>query len=344
MWVAAARFLREQGVETHIVATMPELGPYAKNMRAAGFVVHHIPRRRGRHFDFGYCWRLCRFLKASHFDAVQVHPEGWRFVHCVICRLSGVRPVVTTIHNVFVYGAWRKFRRCLQMRMLRGLGIRIVACGEMVQRNEMRYGYEPNLVWNWIDTSRDAIGGLTRGDLGLSREKKVMVCVGNCSVIKNHLFLFEVLMKLPEYWVLLHIGCEDAKQTERVEVARLGLADRVYFLGRRNDIPDLLALSDVFVMPSLREGFSISCLESMAMGLPAVVAASPGLMDTASRFDLCRACELNAETFAQEVIECASLSAERLSESRHQAHMVLKSTFDMKANVGQYIGLWKGVL
>jgi glycosyltransferase involved in cell wall biosynthesis len=59
------------------------------------------------------------------------------------------------------------------------------------------------------------------------------------------------------------------------EAARLGVEDRVRFLGHREDVPDLLAASDVFALPSLYEGSSLALLEAMAAGR-AVVSSSIG--------------------------------------------------------------------
>ena len=59
--------------------------------------------------------------------------------------------------------------------------------------------------------------------------------------------------------------------------ADLGLAGRVHFLGQRDDIPDLLAALDIFVLPSHSEGVSLALLEAMAAGLPVIATAVGGL-------------------------------------------------------------------
>ncbi len=60
------------------------------------------------------------------------------------------------------------------------------------------------------------------------------------------------------------------------QAEKLGLDDRVLFLGRRSDVPELLAASDVFVLPSLFEGSSLAVLEAMAAGKPVVSSAIGG--------------------------------------------------------------------
>jgi glycosyltransferase involved in cell wall biosynthesis len=63
------------------------------------------------------------------------------------------------------------------------------------------------------------------------------------------------------------------------ECRRLGVCDRVFFLGWREDLPAVMSGWDVFVLPSLDEGFPIAALEAMAAGLPVVASAVGGLME-----------------------------------------------------------------
>ena len=56
----------------------------------------------------------------------------------------------------------------------------------------------------------------------------------------------------------------------------LGLKGNVHLLGRRSDMPEVLAAMDVFVLPSESEGMSNAILEAMSMGLPVVVTAVGG--------------------------------------------------------------------
>ncbi len=68
------------------------------------------------------------------------------------------------------------------------------------------------------------------------------------------------------------------RQAEMEQMARnLGLAKAVVFLGHRDDIPDLLAALDIFVLPSHREGVSLALLEAMAAGLPVIATKVGGL-------------------------------------------------------------------
>jgi len=71
--------------------------------------------------------------------------------------------------------------------------------------------------------------------------------------------------------VALIIAGEGRLESEvQQQIGSMGLTDHVFLLGRRDDVPDLLAASDVYVSASLWEGLSVATLEAMAAGLPVV--------------------------------------------------------------------------
>jgi glycosyltransferase involved in cell wall biosynthesis len=78
-------------------------------------------------------------------------------------------------------------------------------------------------------------------------------------------------------WVLALGGDGEERGALERQAEALGLADRVRFLGRRDDVPDLLAAADLFVMPSRAEGLGVAALESMAAGTPVLGARVGGL-------------------------------------------------------------------
>jgi len=96
---------------------------------------------------------------------------------------------------------------------------------------------------------------------------------------KGHGEFFTALANLKDRYpvVALIIGGGRREAEMRRKAAELGLSGRVHFLGQREDVPDLLAALDIFVLPSHREGVSLALLEAMAVGLPVIVTAVGGL-------------------------------------------------------------------
>jgi glycosyltransferase involved in cell wall biosynthesis len=69
------------------------------------------------------------------------------------------------------------------------------------------------------------------------------------------------------------LGVGAMEESLRSLAAELGIVDRVFFLGFREDVPDFLCTLDVFVLPSFYEGMSNVLIEAMACGVPIVASA-----------------------------------------------------------------------
>jgi len=125
-----------------------------------------------------------------------------------------------------------------------------------------------------------------RDDLGLPPDVPVVGTVGNVNPIKGHEYLLRAVSRLVrdgdhEIAVPIVGAPLESRQAyfQRLQDLRsdLGLDDVVHFVGFRDDIPELLALFDVFVLPSVAEACPIVVLEAMAMEAPVVATAVGGV-------------------------------------------------------------------
>jgi glycosyltransferase involved in cell wall biosynthesis len=119
----------------------------------------------------------------------------------------------------------------------------------------------------------------SRGRLGLGDEP-VVGTVGNLTAKKDHRTLLAAFAELRDSYPsarLLVVGTGPLEAELREFTALLGLAEAVTFLGMRDDVGDVLAALDVFVLSSTHEGLPIALLEALAAGLPCVVTAVGGI-------------------------------------------------------------------
>ncbi len=121
----------------------------------------------------------------------------------------------------------------------------------------------------------------SRAALGISPETRVLGLVSRLDRNKGFADLFAALAGLPDDPPvrLLLVGSGPHEGEVKALAGSLGVADRVSFLGLRRDVPELLAAMDVFVLPSLQEGFANALIEAMAVGLPVVVSDVPGNLE-----------------------------------------------------------------
>ncbi len=119
-----------------------------------------------------------------------------------------------------------------------------------------------------------------RNSLCIPYDAIVMTSVGEINKNKNHSIVIKALsilsdIKCPQlHYVIAGKGGLESKL--RILTQKLGIADRVHFIGYRKDIPQIYAASDICVFPSIREGQGIALIEGMASGLPAVVSDNRG--------------------------------------------------------------------
>lgn len=108
-------------------------------------------------------------------------------------------------------------------------------------------------------------------------------CAATFNIRKGHTYLLQAMVRVlarhaDARLVLLGTGQDEA--LTRAEVKRLGLEDRVHFLGHRADAHPLLAGLDVYVQPSVEEGFGLALIEAMATRRPVVATAVGGMLAT----------------------------------------------------------------
>lgn len=116
-----------------------------------------------------------------------------------------------------------------------------------------------------------------RKELGIPEDAVVLLSVGELNKNKNHETVLRAIEGMDVYYLIAGKG---DKEEKLFEIAKeVGMQERVKLLGYRRDVDELLIASDIFVFPSFREGLSVSLMETMASGRPAVVSQIRGNND-----------------------------------------------------------------
>lgn len=117
----------------------------------------------------------------------------------------------------------------------------------------------------------------TREEINIEKDAFVVGHIGIFRSVKNHSFLIDVfksIVRKNKKAFLLLIGEGELEKDIRNKLHEAGLDEKYLILKRRGDVPNLLAAMDVYVMPSIYEGFPISLIEAQAVGLKCVVSDS----------------------------------------------------------------------
>jgi glycosyltransferase involved in cell wall biosynthesis len=260
------------------VLAVGEDGFLADQAREAGVPVHILP-----HFVHPVRPWLDLLALREVVDLIRAEKPGLIHAHTakagMLARLAGLltgTPTLYTVHGWSFIGLRSRLSRELAVWLERALSLTDqtvidVSQSSFAMAEQLAVAPRTNhlKIWNGIaDTGlRAAIakhGGPVR-----------IIMIARFCPQKDHCILLEALAPLPRNWQCTLVG--SGPDQDRVEAcaARLGLQQQVRFLGDRDDIPELLAQSDLFVLCSNWESLPISILEAMRAGLP-VIATSVG--------------------------------------------------------------------
>ena len=155
---------------------------------------------------------------------------------------------------------------------------RIVAVSDKVRRELMALGLPGETIQtvvNGVDVSEFHPGPADRPSLGVPDGVPLALFAGDIrSTRKNLDTVLHALLQVPKLHLAVAGGLDGSPYPAMAD--RLGLSDRVHFLGFRQDIPDLMRAADVFTFPSRYEACTLALLEALASGLPVLTAHSTG--------------------------------------------------------------------
>ena len=280
MLLNLAEGLRARGHRVLPILPRDGCGWLGRRLEERGFWSEHFLIRR---FLDGKCvTALARLLRRANVSVVHAHEFALAVYGAGAARIAGI-PTVITMHG----GDYHEnlMRRRLALRWAAGRSRAFVAVSEASASRLSRSLWFPpkriRVIPNGVPT-REGRGEGIRLSLGVPSDERLIVAVGNLYPVKGHRVLVRALGQLhvsrPDLrWQAAIAGRGEEEIPLRRLVGELGLEELVHVLGFRDDVPDLLHASDVFVLPSHSEGLPLALLEAMLAGKPAVASRVGGV-------------------------------------------------------------------
>jgi glycosyltransferase involved in cell wall biosynthesis len=280
--VHIARGLNRRRYEPLVISFTGRVGCDLDHMlEDSGIEARYLGKHPG--FDYRVYGRVDAVLKEYQPDVIHTHLHVLRYVLPSMLLMKRVA-MVHTVHNL----AEREIepRARLIQRYALSHGVKPVAVAEEVAASMgSLYGiHRCRVIANCIPTELYANPQTPRKEWrakeGFKDSDVLFVCVARLWPQKNHALLLKSFAAGPASDTRAHlvlVGAGDLKADLEEQARKLNLAGKVHFLGLRNDIPDVLGATDVFVLSSDYEGNPLSVLEAMASGLPIVSTAVGGV-------------------------------------------------------------------
>jgi glycosyltransferase involved in cell wall biosynthesis len=262
-------------------------GPLAERMADEGHEIHRVSV--GKFFSWPSLKHLLAMKKLvaeKKISLIVTYHESSDFFGLLLSKLCRV-PVIANRRDMGFTVRWK--HEIAYRSLGRYFDLNIVVCRavqEVMERKKWFPAGKIKCIYNGVDSAffRTAPegNGLRRG-LGIPDNRLVVGVVANLRGVKGIRYFIEAASlirrrKEDVHFIVIGEDMHEPGCTEKelLELAGdLSVADRMSFLGARNDVPELMKIIDIGVLPSLSEGFSNVILEFMSCGKP-VVAADVG--------------------------------------------------------------------
>ena len=294
--------LAARGHEVHFITSSPpfRLNGREANIRFHEVDVYHYPLFEHPPYDLDLATRMAEVAEFYSLDLLHVHYAIPHSISALLARQmletqqQATRrrylPFITTLHgtDITLFGLDRSYLPITQFGIEQSDGVTAIS-SYLRDRTREAFGIqgEIEVIRNFVNCDvyvRVPTKVLAMRPGYASADEKLLVHLSNFRPVKRILDVIEVFARvsqaLPARLMMIGDG-PDRSAAEHLAV-RLGVADRIHFLGKQDNVNELLPLADLMVMPSEMESFGLAALEAMACSVPTIatrVGGVPELID-----------------------------------------------------------------
>lgn len=305
-------------------------------------------------YDTTLTSKLVDVVKYEKLDLLHVH---YAIPHATVAYLAkqiladeGIYiPVITTLHgtDITLVGSDRSFAPVVAFSINQSDGVTAVSNHLRRQTCEqLKIKKEIEVIYNFIDFSRFSRLNKEHFRKAIAPDgEKILVHTSNFRKVKrieDVIKTFEIVQqKIPSKLLLVGDGPERPR-LERM-TRELGLYDHVRFLGKQDAIEEILAVADLFIIPSENESFGLAALEAMACEVPVISSNAGGLPEVNLHgVTGCLADVGDFESMAQHALML--LEDEVLLKSYRQNALEQARKFDISIVLPQYEAYYEKVV
>lgn len=263
-----------------IALTTNMMGQNGKRLKELGADFYQLPLKSdGVH---AYEQALEKLLQSHHYDAIHVHESETSYIALRIAKKNGIKCRIAHSHTTSPYvslkGELRRLSGCI---LNYHYATTVIGCGRLAGERVFgkfnMYRKKAVVLPNAIDTKKFGYNQEVRTvmrDYLHVENKYVVGMVARLAHQKNHMFVLDFFRSIAKDMPCAHlllVGNGPDEQMIKEYMEANNMSSYVTMLGRRDDVNRLYQAIDVFIMPSLYEGFPVAAVEAMASGLPVML-------------------------------------------------------------------------
>ncbi|MFD1955701.1 N-acetyl-alpha-D-glucosaminyl L-malate synthase BshA [Paenibacillus thailandensis] len=281
------KLLAERGHEIHFIThSIPfRLGHYHKNIffhevEVSDYYVFRYPP-----YDLSLASKMAQVAQMQNLDLLHVH---YAVPHAVCAFLAKQMvgsdlKTVTTLHgtDITVLAQDESIKDLIRLAINQSDAVTAVSKDLIRETRQLLDITKPiDLMYNFIDKRvyypRDVSG--MRHDYAAPHEK-ILMHISNYRPVKRVCDVIDVFAKVAETVPskLLLVGEGPELSKVQCKIRQMNLEDRVCFLGKQEDVAQVISMADVLLLPSEKESFGLVALEAMACGVPTVGSTAGGI-------------------------------------------------------------------
>lgn len=240
---------------------------------------------RGTLFLISATFKLISMVRKYKIDVIHAHfiiPPG--LIAVLAGGLTG-RKVAVTVHgsDIFIQSQNPVLMRLIKYVLKKADYVAVV--NETIRKQILQLDIRDvdrkiTVTPNAVDLTKfnPQVKSSFREELGISPKQSVVLFVGNLVPQKGLKYLLDAKKQMKSQADLVMVGGGPLMDELQTKVSSEGITG-VHFTGPRRDVPEIMPAADIFVLPSVSEGFPIALLEAFAAGLPAVATDVGGIKE-----------------------------------------------------------------
>lgn len=317
----------------------PNKSDYDDEIISMGGRVYYAPRLYPQNYMKYFKWMKQFFEEHPEYKIMHSHIDSMSYLPLLAAKKAGIPVRIAHSHNTSID---RDFKYPLKQYFrfkIKSVANTYFACGK--EAGEFLFGNEEfTIIPNAVEAEKfyydENLRIRKRKELGLTNEF-VIGHIGRMSYQKNHKFLIEIfndVIKLDPNTVLLLIGVGEKEDEIKQQVRNLGLHEKVFFLGSRNDVSELYQAMDVFVLPSFFEGIPVVGVEAQFANLPCFFSSKTPCEVKFNNKSQFLSLDISSEKWAEQIVQTKESGRERMrtcpvnsSYDIKKAHFILESYY-----------------
>lgn len=289
--------LAARGHEVHFITSSP---PFRLNGREANIRFHEVevyqyPLFEHPPYDLALATRMAEVAEFYSLDLLHVHYAIPHSLSALLARQmletkqEATRrrylPFITTLHgtDITLVGLDRSYLPITQFGIEQSDGVTAIS-SHLRDRTREAFSIrsEIEVIRNFVNCDvyvRVASKYAAMRPQFAGPHEKLLVHLSNFRPVKRVMDVVEVFARVAKAMParLMLIGDGPERSSAEFLAMRLGVADRIHFLGKQDNVNELLPLADLMLMPSEMESFGLAALEAMACSVPAVATRVGGV-------------------------------------------------------------------